>query len=61
MSLQLSLPAMKLTATCPECGGEMAISAVVPTMCSNVVEDITYRCRKCGVTQTREVNTCWFA
>jgi len=62
MSLQQSSPeTMKMTATCPACGGEMAISAVTPAKFGNASEDIVYRCRTCGVTDTRAINTRWSA
>jgi hypothetical protein len=54
MSLQRSSPEpMKMTMPCPECEGEMLVSAVTPTMFGNTGEDIVYRCRKCGFIRTR--------
>jgi len=60
MSLQQSSSGtLKMTATCPECGSEMTISAVTQTMFSNVSEDIVYRCRECGMMQTFTVDARW--
>ncbi len=57
MSLQQSSPETKMTATCPECGGAMSISAVTPTMFDNGHERITYYCTKCGNMRRQTVDT----
>ena len=60
MSLQQSsLETMKMTLPCPECEGEMGISAVTLTMFSNTGENIVYRCRKCGFIRTDTIQTPW--
>jgi ssDNA-binding Zn-finger/Zn-ribbon topoisomerase 1 len=38
----------KSAETCPECGGRMVVSVVIPIMFSDGREDITYRCQECG-------------
>jgi transposase-like protein len=50
---------MKRTVPCPECEGEMTVSDVTPTMFGNAGEDVVYRCRKCGFTRTRTIQTPW--
>jgi uncharacterized Zn finger protein len=59
MSLQQSSPETKMTATCPECGSSMRISAVTPIMLGNRYEDIAYWCKECGNMRTRTVDTRW--
>jgi transposase-like protein len=60
MSLWRSSPeTMKMTVPCPECEGEMTVSDVTPTMFGNVGEEVVYRCRKCGFTRTRTIQTPW--
>jgi DNA-directed RNA polymerase subunit M/transcription elongation factor TFIIS len=60
MSLQQPSPeTMKMTVPCPECEGEMGISAVTPTTFGNTGEDIVYRCRKCGFIRTGTIQTPW--
>jgi uncharacterized Zn finger protein len=60
MSLQRPSPEpMQMSVACPECGHEMTIAAVTPTMFDRPGEDIVYRCRNCGERQTRTVETPW--
>ncbi len=37
---------------CPDCGGKMVLSAVLPTMFAADFDNITYRCTACGTETT---------
>jgi DNA-directed RNA polymerase subunit RPC12/RpoP len=37
---------------CPDCGGKMILSTILPTMFAAAFDNITYRCTVCGTETT---------
>ena len=37
---------------CPDCGGKMVLSTVLPTMFAADFDNVTYRCTACGTETT---------
>ena len=53
MSSKLTRSVVPTIKICPECEGEMRITEVTPTLFADGLEDVTYRCKGCGLEMKR--------
>jgi hypothetical protein len=59
MSLQILLSEAEAAPICAQCRVEMVVVFVRPILFADGHSDITYRCKECGVQQTRTAKQVW--